>query len=385
MSTVIIKRCESYEQKEVIRAINEGIEAIGGWDQYVKSGQKVLLKVNLLGPKPPESAAVTHCEFVRAMIVILKGKGCEVWIGDSSGGAIAGIAPTRKSFEVSGLNEVAKTEGAVIKSFDREGVVAIEPESGKQEKMYLAKPLFDADVVINLPKFKTHSGVVYTGAVKNVYGCIPGLRKAEYHRLAPDTRDFSEFICDIHKGANFTLHIMDGVEAMDGEGPTSGTVYPAHMILISEDPLALDAVATRMIGIEPSEVPMLQKAYERALGEMEEAMITLLGDFESLPVLENFNLPKAFTHGKEKNSEAVVRVVDFFKTRPVINMKKCVGCNTCVDSCPVGAIDRETKEIDYEKCIECLCCHELCMYNAVELKKDNALADFIGKVMSKHY
>ena len=106
MSKVIIEECESYNTDVIIEKLNNGMDFIGGWESFVKPGMKVLLKVNLIGPKSSETASVTHCEFVRAIAKILKEIGCIVWIGDSSGGAIAGIAPTKQSFEVSGLNKV---------------------------------------------------------------------------------------------------------------------------------------------------------------------------------------------------------------------------------------------------------------------------------------
>lgn len=249
MSKVIIEECRDYGLDNVVQKINDGLDRIGGWDKYVKPGDNVLLKVNLIGPKTSGSAAVTHSEFVHAMVRILKEHGCTAWIGDSSGGAIAGIAPTAQSLNAAGYEKVAEKEGAIIKNFDREGVVEVCPESKCEDRMYIAKPMFDADVVINLPKLKTHSSAIYTGAVKNVFGCIPGLRKAKYHRMAPDPADFGEIICDIHKAVNIKLHIMDGITAMQGEGPTAGYVYEAHKIIISTDPLALDVVAAKMIGL----------------------------------------------------------------------------------------------------------------------------------------
>lgn len=245
MSKVIIQECKDYQLANLMLKINSGIEKIGGWGKFVKPQDKVLLKVNLIGPKPSESAAITHCEFVRALVRTLKQQGCTVWIGDSSGGAIAGIAPTAQSMKVAGYEKVAKEEGAEVKNFDSEGVLPVCPESKCEETMYLAKPIFQADVVINLPKLKTHSSQVYTGAVKNVFGCIPGLKKAQYHKMAPNPENFGEIIADIHKAAPFRLHIMDGITAMQGEGPTAGEVYPGNKILISTDPLALDSVVRR--------------------------------------------------------------------------------------------------------------------------------------------
>lgn len=381
MSKVVIKECKDYNTDRVIENINNAVGLLGGWDKYVKPKDKVLLKVNLIGPKTPESAAVTHPEFVRALIRILRNKGCTVWIGDSAGGAIAGIAPTAQAFKVAGYERVAKEEGAVIKNFDREGVMAVSPESKCEEIMYLAKPLFDADVVINLPKLKTHSAAFYTGAVKNVFGCIPGIRKAKYHRMAPEPADFGHIICDIHRAAKFALHIMDGILAMQGEGPTAGEAYQANKIIISEDPLALDVVAAQMLGMKCEDIPILRAAQERNLGEGKLENIIIDGDYTNIPKLINFKLPKRFKSTRKYSNKAVIKVIDFFKARPRINGNKCKKCEMCVESCPVQAIDRNTKKIDYNKCIECMCCHELCAHKAVELRNDNLVAGIVSKLL----
>lgn len=374
MSKVITQECDSYTTSAVIEKLNSGMELLGGWESFVKPGMKVLLKVNLIGPKSSETAAVTHSEFVRAITVILKKMNCTVWIGDSSGGAIAGIAPTTQSFEVSGLDNVAKELGAVIMNFDREGVRECNIKSDYGDKLYLAKPVFDADLVINLPKFKTHTAGIYTGAVKNVFGLIPGLKKAEYHKLLPDPKNFGNMLADIHENCNISLHIMDGITAMQGEGPTAGDVYNAKKILISTDPLALDTVAAKMIGLDIKDIPILNAARERNIGNWNLENIQVLGDYDCPPELKGFKLPKRFNSKKKQNYKALIKVIDFLKTRPKIKLSLCKQCNMCVESCPVQAINKDTKVIDYSKCIECMCCHELCRYKAVELKKDNVIA-----------
>lgn len=385
MSKVIIQECDSYDTATVIEKINSGMDLIGGWKLFVKPGMKVLLKVNLIGPKSSDTAAVTHCEFVRAITKILKGMGCIVWIGDSSGGAIAGIAPTARSFEVAGLRKVALEEGAEIVNFDRSGVKECIINADYGDKLYLAKPVFDADLVINLPKFKTHTAAIYTGAVKNVFGLIPGLKKAEYHKLLPNPKNFGSMIADIHENCKIKLHIMDGIMAMQGEGPTAGDVYNAHKILISEDPLALDTVALKMIGLDVLDIPILNAARDRNLGQWKLENIEICGDYASPPELKIFKLPKRFGSNKKQNYKALIKVIDFLKTRPKVNLSLCKQCNMCVESCPTSAINKETKKIDYSKCIECMCCHELCNYKAIDLKKDNMLAGLMTNLYKGKY
>ncbi|HEX3048446.1 MAG TPA: DUF362 domain-containing protein, partial [Bacillota bacterium] len=283
MSKVIIKECEDYQIDRLISVINAGMEELGGWDPYLRPGMKVLLKVNLIGPKTSDSAAVTHMEFVRALARILKSKGCVVWVGDSAGGAIAGVAPTERGFCVSGLAQVASEEGIILKNFEREGVVAASPKSKEDIKIYLAKPMFEADLVINLPKFKTHMSAVYTGAVKNLFGCVPGLKKAEYHKQAPHPRDLGAILYDIHQCVKVGLHIMDGVTAMEGEGPTAGRAYPARKILFSQDPLALDTVAVKMLDLEIANLPIFDTARAQGLGVSSLEQIEVTGDYRTIP------------------------------------------------------------------------------------------------------
>lgn len=385
MTEVIIKNCATYDVNLIKSHLEAGIELLGGWERFISPGMQVLLKVNLIGPKASDTAAVTHSEFVRALTQILIERECIVWIGDSSGGAIAGIAPTTQSLIVSGLVKVAREEGALIKNFDKEGVKEITPSSGRFKKMYLASPMFDADFVINLPKLKTHSAGIYTGAVKNLFGCVPGLKKAEYHRLAPNPTDLGETIADIHQATRVGLHIMDGITAMQGEGPTAGEVYHAGKILISTDPLALDTVGAAMLGMEIDDIPILISARERLLGESDLDKIEIGGDYDEPPLLKGFKYPKRFRSSKRSNHAIVVRIIDFLKTRPRINPKICRDCNMCVESCPVQAIEQESKRIDYDSCIECMCCHELCLHKAVELRRDNPLADIFTRLYRGKY
>ncbi len=376
MPEVSLVQCESYDAELIRQALERGIKPLGGWGKFLKPGQKVLLKVNLIGPVPPQQAATTHPELVRALIRICREQGCEVWVGDSAGGAIAGMAPTAKALKVAGFETVAAEEGAKLINFDQAGAREVPSRTGRFVKsFFLAKPVLDADVVINLPKFKAHSAAIYTGAVKNVFGCIPGLRKAEYHRLAPGPEDFGEIIADIHLACGVKLNIMDAVIGMEGAGPTAGQARQLGYLLLSQDALAMDAVAIGMLGLKVQDVPILAQAARLGVGEANLEKIRLSGDYEKLPQITDFKLPAARRRG---GSGFVLKsIIKFFKVRPKIDPKRCKNCQTCVDSCPVKAIDSRTKLIDYTKCIECLCCHELCLHRAVDLRRDNPAARLV--------
>ena len=378
MSKVIVKKCSDYENDRVKLAILEGLNPLGGLSNYIKEGSKVLLKINLIGPKKADRAATTHPEFVRAVGQLVKEHGAEVYVGDSSGGAIAGMAPTKKSFTVAGIERIAEEEGFTLINFDEVGPVSKQSDENYTEELFITKAIEEMDVVINLPKMKTHAMGIYTGAVKNLFGAIPGLRKAKYHRDAPNPEVFGEVLADIHKSIhNMPLHIMDGIVSMQGEGPTAGKPYPAGKVLISEDPLALDRIAIEMMGIKPERVDILKASIKRGIGCWEPQEIEVIGDYE---VLRNYELPKSYVSNVTKDNSGVKGVIDFFKVVPVVNTKKCVNCNSCVDSCPVSAIDRATKKIDYSICIDCLCCHELCMAEAVDLKSKNVMVNVVRSV-----
>lgn len=380
MVKVYVEDCKAYDLLLMKERIQLAITDLGGWERYVKKGQKVLLKVNLIGPKKPEQAATTHPEFVRAVGQLLNDYGAKVYLGDSSGGAIAGMAPTKKAFLVSGLQQVADEEGFTIMNFDEIGPKLV---TRQQTDLYITKAFDQVDVVINLPKMKTHSMGIYTGAVKNLFGAIPGLRKAIYHKDSPNPLEFGKVLAEIHQSIdNMPLHIMDGITAMQGDGPTAGKPYAAGKILISEDPLALDRIAIEMMGIAPDKVTILKASIACKIGVWDRLQIDVVGDAS---VMDNFALPKRYENIENVDFSGVRGVVDFFKAMPVVNLKKCIHCNACVEACPVGAIDQVTKRIDYEKCIDCLCCHELCMSEAVDLKSKKQLVNVVRSVSKLFY
>lgn len=373
MSVVAVKRCAEYDPALLGEALEAAVALVGGWRLFVKPGDRVLLKPNLIAPRRPEEAATTHPEVLRALIRSLAGQGCEVWVGDSAGGAIAGLAPTARALEVAGWAAVCAEEGARLVNFDREGTVAVPSRAGLQAaEFHIARPVREADVVINVPKLKAHSNGGYTGAVKNTFGCIPGLRKAEYHRLAPDLASFGELLAGIHLASRVALNVMDGIVGMEGAGPTNGSPKRLGLLLVSADALALDIAVCQMIGLDPSRPEILRAAAERGVGEGDPGRIRLVGDFTAPPRLD-FVLPPSVDKPRRVPRWLLPALIGFFKTRPEIDRAKCRRCGVCRESCPVKAIDAGLV-IDRRACIECLCCQELCPQGAVRLQRVNPLA-----------
>ncbi|MBO8126367.1 MAG: DUF362 domain-containing protein [Firmicutes bacterium] len=383
-SVVGVVDCPRYEESLVRAGLDRLLQSLGGWDQYVRPGQTVLLKPNMIGPRTPDKAATTHPVLLKVIAAKLEELGCTVWIGDSAGGAIGGVAPTAQALKVCGYVDAARASGAEIKNFDASGVVKVESKLlDFVGSYYLAAPPFKADVVINLPKLKTHSAAVYTGALKNLFGLVPGLAKAEFHRQAPTNEEFAKVIVDINLNTPVALTVMDAVVGMEGAGPTAGDPREVGLLLASSDRVALDAVAARLIGLDPSSIPIIATAHQAGLGEISSAAINVVGDYTGQPRIEGYKLPPGKKHNPKVARFFLNTVVKAFKTRPQVNLGTCRHCNVCVDNCPVEAIDPKSKTIDYATCIECLCCHELCPHNSVELVRKNPLVNYLSGLVQR--
>lgn len=382
MAQVSIVRCEEYQQEQVDTAVRLAVDKIGGLAKFVKPGQRVLLKVNALSMKPPEAAVTTHPAFIKAVVREVQRAGGIAMVGDSSGGMVAGQAPTRQTFQVAGIARAAEESGAELINFDISGVEAVQA-NGPVKTLHIAKLVLEADVVISLPKLKTHSAAVYTGAIKNMFGSIPGHRKSDYHRMAPKLRDFAELLVDIFTATKPALTIMDAIIGMEGNGPSAGNPRKIGLVLASSDGVALDAVASKIIGLEPMKIHTTAIAHQRGLGVGDLARIEILGEKLADVRIPDFDLPSNAM--LETMPGFVVRgMLGMLKARPEINKKACAGCRFCVESCPVEAMSMTAKfpEIDYEKCISCLCCQELCPQKAVEMKQTHPIGRAIAGMVA---
>ncbi len=371
MAKVAVMECGSYDINLLTEKVSKGIEALGGWGYLgLRPGMKVLLKPNMLGAHPDEAAVTTHTALLRAVIRMVKAQYCEVWVGDSAGGAIMGHLNTERALNATGYNRMGQEEGATVLNFDKFGPSIIRTASG--EDMPIARPALEADYIINMPKLKTHMLTGMTAALKNYFGCVPGLKKAEYHRYFPTAEKMGTVLADIHEAVRNDLVIMDAVTAMHKAGPTDGEKYEAKKLLIGTDWLAVDAVAIRMTGRDISRLCAYNASIERELGEWKAENIQIMGDYSKAPHLPGWKLP--FVTGLASRLGGLQSAyLAYNKTVPEINMDTCRACNMCVVSCPVEAIDKVTKAIDYEKCITCMCCHELCEYKSVKLTKSRKI------------
>lgn len=381
-SKVVVARCESYEENQVAMALDKVFENINLAD-IVKPGDLVLLKPNLLAPRKPEAAVTTHPAVVREVARRVLALGARVMVGDSSGGLVGGHYPTERSLRISGISGVCEELGIAAVNFDTAGSTRI-PVAGRYlTELEVARPVVEADVIINLPKLKTHSATLYTGAVKNMFGSVPGSRKADYHSQAPSARDFSRLLVDIIQRLTPQLSIVDGIVGMEGNGPGVGSPVNIGLIIAGVNPALVDAVCCWAIGLDPRRVRYLEEAEFRGMCSSLSSY-SLAGDKLSFPVTAKFKFPTNLWF--ELNPPGITRfVMQRLKYLPFCDASKCTGCNICRDSCPVQAITSEKGAkgvaVDRNKCIQCLCCQELCPQGAFEIKASSWLGALAMKIM----
>ena len=368
-SKVAIVRCGSYNTEEVRKAVSRGLELIGGAESFVMQGEKILLKVNLLVGEVPEKCVNTHPAVFRAVAEMFAAKGAIVQYGDSPGFGAPNAAAKK-----SGIADVADELKIELVDF-KEGREVFFEQGNQNKSFYIANGVLDADGLISLPKMKTHALERFTGAVKNQFGCVVGMRKGEFHVKLPDATDFARMLVDLNSFVKPRLYIMDGIMAMEGNGPRGGTPRAMNVLLFSTDPVALDATASRMINLNPLYVPTTLVGGQTGAGTFNEEEIEIVGDALKDFICMDFNVERTPVKTVKKNS-----VNTFLKNRliakPVIIEDKCTQCGTCVHSCPVEgkAInwlnEDKTKApvYDYKKCIRCYCCQEMCPESAIVLK-----------------
>ena len=249
MSQVAIISCKSYDEGEVLAAVERGLTLLGGAEQFVKPEENILLKLNWLTGDAPEKCVTTHPAVFRAVASVLQRAGAKLSYGDSPGFQSPDTAAKK-----TGCAEVAEQMNIPLADF-RAGREAHYPEGKQNKKFVIANAVLDSDGVISLPKMKTHAFQRVTGAVKNQFGCIPGALKGEFHVKVPDATDFARMLIDLNSFVHPRLYVMDGIMAMEGNGPRGGDPRQMNVLLFSRDPIAMDATMCRMVSSDdPSKV-----------------------------------------------------------------------------------------------------------------------------------
>jgi uncharacterized protein (DUF362 family)/Pyruvate/2-oxoacid:ferredoxin oxidoreductase delta subunit len=359
---VVVKRCPSYDERAVQSALGALLEPLGGMAAFVQPEQKVLLKPNMLSAKDPSRAITTHPIVVEAVAREVRRCGGLPFIGDSPGGAIRGI---RRVWANTGMEEMAERAGIELVNFEASGSRGI--DFGRYT-FFVSKPVLEADVIINLPKLKTHSLTLLTCAVKNMFGVIPGFRKGELHKLHPKPGEFAEMLVHLYKLVTPSLNIVDAIVAMEGNGPSSGRPFELGVMLAGEDGVAIDAVASRMIGFPDGFIDTTRIAAAMDLGEDGVEELDIVGDGADVRP-DSFELPS--NRVKKLIPRPLARMVaPLVSVRPVIDPDSCTGCGFCFESCPVKAIVQRGSvyEVNDKRCIDCLCCHELCPESSIDIE-----------------
>jgi len=368
-SKVSIVRCVDYKQPQVEAAVTESVELIGGIEKFIKPNARVLLKPNLLSARSPEEGVNTHPEIVRAVATLVKQVTPHILVGDSPGGW--GLRSIGKVYEKSGMEKVCAEEGLKLARFDK--VVSI-------EGFPITAVINEVDAIISISKMKSHASNILTGAVKNTFGMVVGLHKAQCHLKAPMPDELAVTLVKVFDIARPVLSIMDGVVGMEGEGPAAGSLRNFGLILASRDAVSLDAVFSELVGMDPMSVPTTREAAERNKGIADLKRIDIAGENIEDVKIKHFKLPKTAQIFKLPRHliRAVLRCIRFY---PRINKKACRRCGLCFDICPARTI-KKTKDngykIDIKGCVHCFCCYEVCPYKAITLSKS-----LLGKVIMR--
>lgn len=379
MSKVALLRCENYNYSIVKEAIRKGIRLLGGPQCFAAAGEKILLKPNILTADPPEKCVTTHPAVLKAVAEIFKEAGAVVSFGDSPAVNIpnsAGLSihSPRSAAKKAGLLDAAKEIGVELADFENGNEVYTHKDF-RDKSFVIAKGILENDGLISLPKLKTHSYQKMTGCIKNQFGCIPGVLKGEYHVKYTDVNDFARMLVELNILIKPRLFVMDGIYAMEGDGPRGGTPKKMNLLLLSSDPVALDATVCRIINLDPTLVPTTKIGMELGLGTHLINEIEIVGDEIKSFYDFKFNVVreplKSFKQGT---------LTDYFRNKlvpkPYILKSKCIRCGVCVRMCPVKnkAVDWHERDktkapsYNYKRCIRCYCCQELCPENAIKLK-----------------
>lgn len=367
MPKVYVASCGDYEYRSVSGAIAKGLEALGGLDGLLGEKRNIAVKPNLLKANKPEDCVTTHPAVVRAVLEALNADGRRPSVVECPSGPFT-AANLKAIYRETGIREAAEHTGASLNfNLDSKEVNLSGPVV---KALRIASAILGADAVISAAKLKTHAMMTYTGAVKNLFGVVPGLSKGECHLMLPHRENFAGLIVDIAEIVKPAISVIDGVWAMEGDGPSAGEPRKAGVIIISDNPYAADVAAGRIIGIDWRDNPVLKCAAERGL--IDPDTVDMLGDdIESLRIAD-FKMPKQ--HGasilRGKMPYFLEKILDRrLAIYPEFDAAKCTGCATCLKCCPADALTIKNRlpQLNRKKCINCFCCHELCPKKAVGL------------------
>ncbi|HIJ82554.1 MAG TPA: DUF362 domain-containing protein [Desulfuromonadales bacterium] len=368
MERVSLIRSGNYDPDVVRTDVERLLEPLGGIAAFVSPGERVLLKPNLLAGKNPEKAVTTHPAIVQAVAGLVRDAGGVVLIGDSPG-----IGGFQRVAEKSGIAEAARVSGATLVEF---GETVELQGSGTFRRIHLARAYLEADKVINLPKLKTHEMMTMTCAVKNLFGAVVGTEKAGWHlKAGASRRQFARLLLEIYLLKKPVLTIVDGIVAMEGNGPGSGDPVELGVLLAGCNPVAVDVIAGRVAGIPPDLLYVEQEARVLELPGSSLEEIELIGAQLDQFAAIRFRLPSGLDAQFGLPGFLAALLKKQLTTYPVADVTKCVLCGVCRDACPPAAITIKNSalSVDNARCIRCWCCRELCPHDAMAVKQGRLL------------
>ena len=374
MYQVSVQRVESYQRALVAEGLARLLEPLGGMGRFVKPGERVLIKPNLLSAKPPEAAVTTHPELLRAVIELVQGAGGVALVGDSPG-----FGSARRVAERSGMLRVIEETGAGFVPFTEAVPVA---GAGTFREFELARPYLEADRLINLPKLKTHEMMTMTCCVKNLFGAVVGTQKAAWHlKAGADKELFAAMLLEVYQIREPDLNIVDAIVAMEGDGPGSGDPCQVGLLLAGSNAVAVDLIAAEIAGVPKKLLYLENAARKRGLPGSRREEIETCGIALDRALCRPLRLPQLSDVQFGLPSFLKNRLRNQFSSRPEVVAQKCELCGVCLRSCPPEAIRIEGGKLkfDYGRCIRCFCCRELCPHAALKLK-DGALLALIKKI-----
>ena len=383
--SVAVFRADAYTPEACTRAVEGAFAALEA-PKRIGPDTKILLKPNLLAKHAPDKAVTTHPEILRAVIracVRWGAKPQNITMADSAGG-LYNPAAMEALYKVSGLAAVCAEEGVCAYTACETDLCAADGRVVKEFE--LLRPVLQADFIINLPKMKSHVMTGMTAATKNLFGCIPGLKKAEWHTRFPDKERFGHMLIDLLETVQPDMAVLDAIVGMEGDGPAGGEPRSVGLVMGSEDHPLLDLAICRLMQFDPMRVPYLKAAAERGLlPENGFDPAVLVGEPDAFLPVENWKIPSSYENGGEGSTDfadsrsripaflaPVVRYAEkWIAPHPVVNRAKCIGCGRCAEICPRQTITVKNgkAKIEVNSCIRCFCCHEMCPVKAMDVKK----------------
>lgn len=369
MEKVYVIRCSNYGSVE--EGMVKLLEMMGGVERFVSPGQRVVLKANLLAAAKPEKAVTTHPSIVSIIARMARDKKADPIIAESPG---SGYPYTEKmlerSYRTTEMDKVAKEAGIDL-NFDTSFQTVSYPNGEYFKRFEIITPVHEADAVINLCKLKTHGFMHMTGAVKNIFGVIPGLTKPGYHAKLKQKSHFANMLIDLCNYISPRLSIMDAVIGMEGDGPHNGEPRNVGLLVGSTSPLALDVVAGEIMGLPKDKNPVLVEAEKRGLSPVDLDQLELIGADPTELRIADYKLPSTVPGLSDRIFRVVYPIFkNGFSVFPRIIESKCLSCGSCRDACPmhvITVVDKTPAQIETKNCIRCYCCHEMCPHNAIEL------------------